>query len=123
MPPGMPSTVMVLLVPASVSPLDAINGISSSSVEEARRPKRGELGPLPPTDDLVGDRRAEKRRHRYPAMGDGDVVAGSPRHRSDRREMVAGDGADGDAHRLGLDLANRGQQLPGTTHHIARLRH
>jgi hypothetical protein len=37
--------------------------------------------------------------------------------------MIAGDWADGDAHRLRFDLANREQQLSGAPHQIARLRH
>ena len=78
----------------------------SRSVEETRRPEMGELSPLPSMYDLVGDHPAEERRHRHAAMGDRDIVAGSPRHRSDGRQMVAGDRPDGDAHRLRFDLAD-----------------
>src|SRR6516164_7883922 len=95
----------------------------SRSIEETRRPEIRELGPLPSPNDLVSHRRTEERRHRHTAMGDGDIVAGSPRDRSDSREMVTGDRPDGDAHRLRFDLADRGQQLSGAPHQIARLRH
>src|SRR6266446_3534803 len=98
-------------------------GSMSRSVEETRRPEMGKLSPLPPPYDLVSHRRAQERRHRHTAMGDGDIVAGSPRHRSDGRQMVAGDRADGYAHRLRLDLADRGKQLSGAPHQVARLRH
>src|SRR3984893_19600004 len=79
---------------------------SPRSVEETRRPEMGELSPLPSTYDLVSHHRAEERRHRHAAMGDGDIIAGSPRHRSDGRQMIAGDRPDGDAHRLRFDLAD-----------------
>src|SRR5271170_4666612 len=48
----------------------------SRSIEEARGPEIGKLGPLPSAYDLVGHRDAEERRHRHAAMGDGEVVAG-----------------------------------------------
>jgi hypothetical protein len=56
------------------------------------RAEIGEFSPLPSAYDFVGHRRAEERRQRHAAMGDGKVVAGSPRHRSDGRQMVAGIG-------------------------------
>ncbi len=65
---------------------------ASRSVEETRGPEMGELSPLPSMYDLVSDHPAEERRHRHGAMGDRDIVAGSPRHRSDGRQMVAGIG-------------------------------
>ena len=34
--------------------------------------------------DLIRHRRAEERRHRHPAMRDGEIVAVHPRHRTDR---------------------------------------
>jgi hypothetical protein len=58
-------------------------GIVSRSVEETRRSEMRELGALPSTYDLVSHHRPQKRRHRNAAMGDGDIVTGSPRHRSD----------------------------------------
>src|SRR6266436_1743024 len=90
----------------------------SGLIEEPCRPEMGELSPLPSTYDLVSHHRAEERRHRHAAMGDSDVVAGRPRHRSDGGQMVAGDRPDGDAHRLRFDLADRGQQLSGAPHQI-----
>jgi hypothetical protein len=48
----------------------------SRSIEETRRSEIGEFSPLPSAYDLVGHRRAEERRRRHAAMGDGDVVAG-----------------------------------------------
>ena len=56
-------------------------------------------------------------------MGDREIVAGDPRHRSDGGQMIAGDRPDGDAHRLRFHLADRGQQLARPPHQIARLRH
>src|SRR6266403_1634661 len=94
----------------------------SRSVEETRGPEMDELSPLPSMYDLVSDHPAEERRHRHAAMGDGDIVAGSPRHRPDGGQLVAGDRPDGDAHRLRFDLADGRQQLPGAPHQIARLR-
>src|SRR5215469_18324853 len=85
----------------------------SRSIEKARRPKIGEFGPLPSTYDRVGHRGAEKWRHSDAAVGDGDVIAGSPWHRSNGGEAVGGHWPDGDAHRLRFDLADRRQQLPG----------
>ena len=46
------------------------------SIEETRRAEIGEFSPLPSAYDLVGHRRAEERRQRHAATGDGDVVAG-----------------------------------------------
>ena len=79
----------------------------SRSIEETRRPEMGEVGPLPSPYDLVSHHRTEKRRHRHTAMGDREGIAGSPRHRSDRGQMVTGDRPHGDAHRLRFDLADR----------------
>src|SRR6266446_684382 len=81
-------------------------GYVSRSIEETRRPEIGELSPLPSTYDLVSHHRAQERRHRHAAMGDGDIVAGRPRHRSNGGQMVAGDRPEGDAHRLRFDLAD-----------------
>jgi hypothetical protein len=53
-------------------------------------------------------------------MGDSGIVAGSPRHASDRRQMVARDRPNCDAHRLRFDLADRGRQLSGAPHQVAR---
>jgi hypothetical protein len=53
-------------------------------------------------------------------MGDSDIVAGIPRHASDRRQMVARDRPNCDAHRLLFDLADRGQQLSNAPHQVAR---
>jgi len=105
------------------APPDAPAVCVSRSVEETRRPEMGELSALPSTYDLVSHHRAQEWRHRHAAMGDGDIVAGSPRHRSDGRQLVAGDRPDGDAHRLRFDLADRGKQLSGAPRQIARLWH
>ena len=66
----------------------------------------GELSPLSSIYDLVSHHRAEERRHRHAAMRDGDIIAGSARHRSDSRQLVPGDRPDGDAHRFRFDLAD-----------------
>jgi DDE family transposase len=48
----------------------------SRSIEETPRSEIGEFSPLPSAYAFVGHRRAEERRQRHAAMGDGDVVAG-----------------------------------------------
>jgi hypothetical protein len=53
-------------------------------------------------------------------MGDSGILTGSPRHASDRRQMVARDRPNCDAHRLRFDLADRGQQLSDAPHQVAR---
>ena len=80
------------------------------SVEEPRGTEIRQLGPLLSAHHLVGDRGAQEGRHRHATMGDREIVAADPRHRPDSGEMIAGDWPDGDADRLGLDLADRGQQ-------------
>src|SRR6202043_2442450 len=64
-------------------PSSSESGANSRSVEETRGPEMGELSPLSSIYDLVSHHRAEERRHRHAAMRDGDVIAGSARHRSD----------------------------------------
>src|SRR6516162_223973 len=99
----MTGMISALAIRHSCHPQHRPAGVSGS-IEKARRPKIGEFSPLRSTYDLVGHRRAEEWRHCDAAVGNGDVIAGCPRHRSNGGEMIARDRPDSDAHGLRLDL-------------------